>query len=115
MTSPMGMVILRINKNFLDNVILVLLSIRMRGCPTIDKKGKIMIPYDLLVLGVVKDIRVGVWQVEMVVMGVVRLEKDCPKEKANVREGKKVSPSDVGDGPLNRNRFYALQSKGDQE
>ena len=73
MTSPMGMVILRINKNFLDNVILVLLSIRMRGCPTIDKKGKIMIPYDLLVLGVVTGINVGIWLVEMVFTHVVRV------------------------------------------
>lgn len=43
------------------------------------------------------------------------MKKDCSKGKVNVREGKKVSPNDVDDVPSKRNRFYAIQSKGDQE
>ena len=43
------------------------------------------------------------------------MRKDCPKAKANVREGKKVAPNDVEYGPPNSNRFCALRSKGDQE
>uniref|UniRef100_M1DII3 Gag-pol polyprotein n=1 Tax=Solanum tuberosum TaxID=4113 RepID=M1DII3_SOLTU len=43
------------------------------------------------------------------------MKKDCPKAKATIREGKQVAPSG-GDGePPKRNRFYALQSKDNQE
>uniref|UniRef100_M1DN17 Zinc knuckle family protein n=1 Tax=Solanum tuberosum TaxID=4113 RepID=M1DN17_SOLTU len=43
------------------------------------------------------------------------MKKDCPKAKATIREGKQVSPSGGDDEPPKRNRFYALQSKDDQE
>ena len=41
--------------------------------------------------------------------------KDCPQAKDNIREGVKVSFSDVEDGIQMKNRFYVLQSKVDQE
>ena len=43
------------------------------------------------------------------------MKKDFPKAKANLMEGKKVDPFDVENGPPKKNRFYAFQSKGDQE
>ena len=43
------------------------------------------------------------------------MKNDCPKEKANVRESKHFAPSDVEDSSPKSNRFYPLQSKGDQE
>ena len=39
--------------------------------------------------------------------------KNCPKEKANLREWKEADIIQVEDGPPKRNRFYALRSKGD--
>lgn len=41
--------------------------------------------------------------------------RDFPKEKTNVREVKQVATNQVEDVPPKRNRFYALQSKGDHE
>ena len=45
----------------------------------------------------------------------VHMMKDCLKAKANVREDNQVSTNQVEYGPPNRNRFYALQLKGDKE
>ena len=68
----MNIVVLRIDKSFSDKVILVLLSMRIKGCPTLDLKGRMSIP-DLLALGVVKSMREGVWPVGMVSMDMVRV------------------------------------------
>ena len=68
----MGIVVLRTNKNFLDKVILDIISMRMKGCLTLDVKGRISI-VDLLDLGMVRIMRVGVWLVGMVVMEVVKV------------------------------------------
>ena len=69
------MVILRVDKDFLGKVILILLDIWMRCYVTLYHKGKSMSPYDLLELGVVRDMRVGVWPIGMLVMGVVRMSR----------------------------------------
>lgn len=68
----MGMIALRINKHFPDKVILVILSMRIKGWLTIYLKGRMSIPY-LLGLGVVRNIMVGVCSVAMVAICVVRL------------------------------------------
>lgn len=68
MMDPIGMVILKIDKCFSDMFIIILVSIIMRGCLTLDHKWKLVSPYGLLVLGVVMDMRVGIWHVEIVVM-----------------------------------------------
>ena len=47
----------KIDKSFPDKVTLVLLCMRMRGCLTLDLKGKAMIILDLLALGVVGNMR----------------------------------------------------------
>ena len=61
-------------------------------------------------LGMVRDMRVVIWPVTMVGCGEsVHMRKNCPKEKSNVREGKKVAPSDLEDGPPKKNsRFMSL-------
>ena len=74
MMDPMDIVVPRINKSFPENVVLILLHIRMRGCLILVPKGRAMSIQVLLSLGVVRDTRVGVWPVEMVVMGVVRVD-----------------------------------------
>ena len=43
------------------------------------------------------------------------MKKDFPKAKANIREGKKVSSSGEDMEPKNKNMFYALPSKDNQE
>ena len=72
MMGPISMFILRFNKSFPDKVILMLLSIR--GFLTLDLKDKAMNRSVVFSLGVVRDTRVGVWPVGMVVMGVVRVD-----------------------------------------
>ena len=71
--GSIGKVILRIDESYKDKVILMILSISMKVCLTLDHKGNAMIPYGLIVLDVVRDMRVGFYRVEMVVMGVVRV------------------------------------------
>ena len=68
----MDMVVLRIDNLFMDKVIVVLISKRMRGCLTLDRKRRISI-LGLLALGMVRNMRVGVWSVEMVAMDWVRV------------------------------------------
>lgn len=46
---------------------------RMRGFVTLHLKGRTMTIHGPLSVGVVRDMRVGVWPIEMVVMGVVRV------------------------------------------
>ena len=114
----MDFIVLRIEKYFPDKVILMLLGMRMRGCQTLGLKVRAMSIHDLLALGVVRDIRVGVWPVKMVCYGCGEsdhMRKDSHKEKENVKESKQVFPSVVEDGPPKRNRFYALRFKGDKE
>lgn len=72
---------------------------------------------DLLVVGVVRNMRVGASDGDDC-YGCGendRMMKDCPKEKDNVMGGKQVAISDVEDVPSKRNRFYSLRSKGYQE
>ena len=45
----------------------------IRGFLTLDRKGNVVSPYGLLVLGVVTGINVGIWLVEMVFTHVVRV------------------------------------------
>ena len=47
----------------------------MRGFLNLDRKGNILSPYGLLVLGLVTGINVGIWLIEMVFMHVVRVDK----------------------------------------
>ena len=44
-----------------------------------------------------------------------QMKKDFPKARANISEVKKVSFSDEDVEPHNKNTFYSLQSKDDQE
>ena len=69
----MAMVVLRVDKGFLGKVILILLDIWMKFYLTLYHKGKAMSPSDILALGVVRDMRVGVWPIGMLVMAVVRV------------------------------------------
>lgn len=64
------MFIPRIDKSFLYNIILMFQGMRMRGFLTLDIIGIMNIP-DPRALGVARNMRVGIWQVEMVVIGVV--------------------------------------------
>ena len=41
--------------------------------------------------------------------------RDCPKTKSNVMEGMKVATNCEDGVPKPKNKFYALQSKGDKE
>ena len=66
----MDMVVLRIDNLFMDKVIVVLISKRMRGCLTLDRKRRISI-LGLLALGMVLNMKVGAWPVEMASLGVV--------------------------------------------
>lgn len=68
----MDMVVLGIDKCFVNKDILMLLIMSMRGCLTLELNGRMSIP-ELLALCVVRDIRVGIWPVGMVAMGVVRV------------------------------------------
>lgn len=60
MIGLMDMVVLKIDKSFPDNVILILRCMNMRGCLTLGLNGRAMSIDDLLTLGVVRDMRVGV-------------------------------------------------------
>ena len=73
MMGPMDIVVLGTDKSFPNKAFLMLLSIRMRGCLPLDHKGKVVSPYGPLVLGVVRDMRVGVWPVERVALVVVKV------------------------------------------
>lgn len=73
MIVPMDKVLLRINKCFPDNVIVVLFGIRIRGFLILDLKRISMSIHDLHYLVVVINMRIGVWSVKIVVMGVVRM------------------------------------------
>ena len=43
------------------------------------------------------------------------MKKDFTKAKSYIREGKQVSSSGEDVEPQNKNRFYALQSKDNEE
>ena len=73
MMGSMGMVILRIDKSFLDKAILFHLSMMMRECLTLDRKEYVVSPHLLLVVGVVRGMKIGIWPVEMAVTDVVRV------------------------------------------
>lgn len=45
----------------------------MRGCLKHDHEGKVVTPYGIFVLGVVRGMRVGVCLVEMIIFDVVRV------------------------------------------
>ena len=68
----MDMVVVRFEKGFPDKVILVILSMSIKGCLTLELKGRMCIP-DLLPLGMFKSMRVGVRPVGMVAIDVVKV------------------------------------------
>ena len=68
----MDMVVLRIDKSFIEKVILVPLGIIIKGCLTLDLKGRISSP-DLLDLCVVRSMRVGLLPVGIVSMDMVKV------------------------------------------
>lgn len=70
----MDMVVVEIDKSFLDKAFLIILSISMVGCLPLGLNGKVVSPYAPLVLGMVRGMRITVWPVSMVAMGVVRVE-----------------------------------------
>lgn len=58
--DPMDMVVLRINKSIPRKVIPMLLSMRMRGFIILDLKERTMTFPDLVSVGEVRNMRVGV-------------------------------------------------------
>ena len=58
---------------FSDKVNLMYLIISTRRCLTLDHKLKVVNPFGLIVVGVVRGMRIGVWSVEIVVIDVVRV------------------------------------------
>lgn len=89
----------------------------MRGCLTINLKGREMSIHDSLAPFMVRnwgrwlDGRDGCYRYGE--SGHMRI--NSTKAGTNVREGKKVTTSDVVYVPPNSIRFYSPRSKGDQE
>ena len=77
-----------------------------------------MSPYGPFVPGVVRGMRVNILAGRDACYRYgesINMKNDFPKAKATIREGKQVAPSGLDDGAQKKNKFYALQSREDQE